>query len=427
MEWMQSRIQGADCVLCLVSAAYLAAQYSSWELRVAQWAAAGQRRNFVLPVFVQECEPPLALAHIKRCELFNVSEEEARARLARYVAIPDSAAPALFPGKPTSADLSPPPADPVEFPGAGADSTQTEASSATSGPPASPLLSPSPVRIAAMRDERPRSAESQIKDEASLKDWLGRQSREPAIAIAARAALRAAPLAHGFAAKIRWLNPKTSRHLTDFTGAIFRASALARAAAKYPGLAIELSAGASAAHQAASAAHKVAEAEAVDARFDQPRGNVLLGGSHAVFAAACAAATVAGAGPSPAADATAYAAFAPWQAALGEPAIANAAHSDVWNETSADVSFLGQRDPSTLVDLPLWSRYPPGWATDGWTKLRASLPKSEGWQIWIDWYLERLRGESRAEPYELAFVTVPLNVWEDGPSAANRWIRNHLP
>jgi TIR domain len=100
-KWMFERIQKADHVLCVVSDVYLTKDYSGWELRAAQWAAQSSRPNFALPVFIEDCDPPPLLAHIKRCNLFGISEEEAaRTRLATYLV------PA---GKPS---------EPVRFPGA---------------------------------------------------------------------------------------------------------------------------------------------------------------------------------------------------------------------------------------------------------------------------------------------------------------------
>ena len=76
--WMEERIDAADHVLCIVSSAYLDKKpYSAWERRAAQWAAATDRPNFVLPVFVEPCTAPTLLAHLKRCDLHGISEEEA--------------------------------------------------------------------------------------------------------------------------------------------------------------------------------------------------------------------------------------------------------------------------------------------------------------------------------------------------------------
>ena len=77
-------------------------------------------------------------------------------------------------------------------------------------------------------------------------------------------------------------------------------------------------------------------------------------------------------------------------------------------------------------DLPLWSTARPrGLAR--LVVLQAALPEGEDWDVWIDWYEERLRGGSRGEAYELVFASVPLEVWDKGPAAANAWIREHLP
>lgn len=51
--WMQERHNHADHTLCVISRVYLTKPYSSWELQAAQWAAASERPNFTLPVFVE--------------------------------------------------------------------------------------------------------------------------------------------------------------------------------------------------------------------------------------------------------------------------------------------------------------------------------------------------------------------------------------
>lgn len=83
--WMQERQEKADHTLCVVSAAYLSRPYSSWELHAAQWAAASDRPNFMIPVFVEGCKAPTMLAPFKRCDLFGLNEREARALLEAYL------------------------------------------------------------------------------------------------------------------------------------------------------------------------------------------------------------------------------------------------------------------------------------------------------------------------------------------------------
>jgi hypothetical protein len=97
--WMERRQQEADHTLCVVSKAYLVAPFSSWERRAAQWAAAEKRPNFALPVFVEDCEAPLQLALLKRCDLHGIGEDEARVRLAAFLAPAGKpAGPTPFPG-----------------------------------------------------------------------------------------------------------------------------------------------------------------------------------------------------------------------------------------------------------------------------------------------------------------------------------------
>ena len=86
---MEERHQAADHVLCVISAAYLVKSYSSWERRAAQWAAATDRPSFALPVFIEPCEAKTLFSHMKRCDPYGVSEQEARTRLKLSWSRPD--------------------------------------------------------------------------------------------------------------------------------------------------------------------------------------------------------------------------------------------------------------------------------------------------------------------------------------------------
>src|SRR5271156_2620913 len=92
--WMEERHHNAEHILCVVSKTYLTKDYSNWERRAAQWAAASTRHNFALPIFIEECEAPTLLAHVKRCDLYGLSEGDARAKLEAYLK------PAAKPGGP---------------------------------------------------------------------------------------------------------------------------------------------------------------------------------------------------------------------------------------------------------------------------------------------------------------------------------------
>jgi hypothetical protein len=167
----------------------------------------------------------------------------------------------------------------------------------------------------------------------------------------------------------------------------------------------------------------------------------------AVYAAHAAARADVGAGEALAADAAeaaaraADAADAVQAAARAAEAVEAAAHaartavSDpkhiasgaAWREVRSDVERLEKLGISASVDLPLWSRGPPKWAADAWASFQASLPKGEDWEVWFDWYEQRLGGGSRGEDYELVFAGVPQEEWGKGPAAANAWIKAHLP
>jgi hypothetical protein len=75
--WMEERLDNADHVLCVISNTYLTKPYATWERLAAQWAGAGERPNFVLPVLVEPCEVPMLLAQIKRCDLYDIDEDQA--------------------------------------------------------------------------------------------------------------------------------------------------------------------------------------------------------------------------------------------------------------------------------------------------------------------------------------------------------------
>jgi hypothetical protein len=92
-----------------------------------------------------------------------------------------------------------------------------------------------------------------------------------------------------------------------------------------------------------------------------------------------------------------------------------------------DASALQKLGVRELADFRLWSRSDAEWVAGAWQGLKLALPEDEGWDIWIDWYEDRLRGGSRGEAHELIFVMTPLDVWDKGPAAANAWIKSHLP
>jgi hypothetical protein len=128
VAWMEERHDKADHVLCVVSKVYLTKDYSSWERQAAQWAAASSRKYFLLPVFVEKCDAPTLLKPFKRCDLFGLREDEARARLGLYLApAAKPSGPQRFPGAPKPAE--PPLARPESTPFPGGPATLDSGSS----------------------------------------------------------------------------------------------------------------------------------------------------------------------------------------------------------------------------------------------------------------------------------------------------------
>jgi hypothetical protein len=269
---------------------------------------------------------------------------------------------------------------------------------------------PSPV-LRVPRDEPQPAKEPQIKDQESLAVWLAGQNSEIAVAIAARPALRAVPLAADGLQKRG--SRRSVAEFTTLTLAIFRSTAMARVCAKYPSRANELRAAAALAARAAATATSAARASARAAA------------SAAADAAACAAA---------ASDAKAAAYAAADVASATAYAFANAAYvasasaaATVWEEVHFDIATFRSLGKIELADWPLWSTQPPTWADIAWSALQVTLPRDECWEVWITWYEDRLRGRSRGEDYEIVIANVPPELWRNSPAAANAWIKAHLP
>ncbi|MFA6205004.1 MAG: hypothetical protein WC689_02230 [Methylocystis sp.] len=239
---------------------------------------------------------------------------------------------------------------------------------------------------------------STIHDPESLRGWLRMQPPEVSGVIAVRAALRASPLivAEFPAAK------NDARRFASLTFAVFRATALARAAAKYPARAYEL-------HPATA----VAAAESAAAEYATAAGAATAAITAAATAAITAAATFAA--PGNAASTVASAAAASAVADIDD--IASVAH--FWGALSSDVRAIGTgRTASQLAGDPLWLEGAPKWADDSSNKFLAALSEPQ-WKPWRDWYQRRLDGRELSEEIELLFATLPVNPREKDPAEQN--------
>ena len=85
---MEKHLESADHVLCVVSDEYLRAPYSTLECNAALWRATKQRPTFALFVVVKPCKLPALVDHLKRCELFGLSEDARREKFRAYMRDP---------------------------------------------------------------------------------------------------------------------------------------------------------------------------------------------------------------------------------------------------------------------------------------------------------------------------------------------------
>ncbi len=249
------------------------------------------------------------------------------------------------------------------------------------------------------------------RDKDELEEWLRERPREDAVVLAARAALRA--LATVASHQPPAGETKHAESFAQLVATLLRPAALARVAGKYPSRADELRAGADAAFTATAVA------------FDP---DCMFAGDAANAAAGAVVADDEDDAANAAADA-AFAVDAAFGFAADEADQAKAADAAA-AVTAADVEFLTNGGTAAqLADQPLWlGGAPPDWAADLWRRLRLALPAGQDWDVWTPWFDERLLGAvSPSEAYEFAFASVPNEVWSQGPAAANRWIKEHLP
>jgi hypothetical protein len=100
-----------------------------------------------------------------------------------------------------------------------------------------------------------------------------------------------------------------------------------------------------------------------------------------------------------------------------------AAELAVWKPAWEDLRLLENGlDAQSLLTRPLWIVPAPDYARDEWRNLSVRLLQrvDEYWKFWIDWYEAMLAGPvGLSESSETARVSLPNDLWEQGPMAAN--------
>ncbi|MGH6835246.1 MAG: hypothetical protein ACREC9_06780 [Methylocella sp.] len=280
-----------------------------------------------------------------------------------------------------------------------------------------------------------------FKNNDELRAWLRTHPREVSVALVARAALRALPIV---------LTAEREGYMRDVVLPVFRAAAVAWAAGKYPAHETELAA-AAAAYAAFAAAAAPAAADAYDsacaaaatyAAFAADAGYAAdaaayaaAAASHATDAAysAAAAALAIRGDAAHAVDADAFGfghlvSGARAVAAISAASSARAAGSFFWSVLSADAMRLEQgATASEIAEAPLWPQGQPVRLRSLWKVLEAGLlAEKQGWQVWTNWYGDRLDGRVRGENSELAYVRIADALWKQGPAIVNAEIARRI-
>ena len=101
-----------------------------------------------------------------------------------------------------------------------------------------------------------------------------------------------------------------------------------------------------------------------------------------------------------------------------------------------DVAYLAQYSgisilvgsTITLSSMSIWPRAFPNPYHEFWARLKAGLLAipDENWQVWTDWYDDRLKGHPANEQHELARALLPNELWQQGPKVVNARIAEIL-
>ncbi len=93
-------------------------------------------------------------------------------------------------------------------------------------------------------------------------------------------------------------------------------------------------------------------------------------------------------------------------------------------ETSMEEGDRWTTSVESLSELQLWADGIPTWVSRCWSAFKGDLPLGEGWGVWTDWYEARLVGQRINPAVEMARVTIADNVWKRGPKEVNAAIAN---
>lgn len=270
-------------------------------------------------------------------------------------------------------------------------------------------------------------------DKEELEAWLNRQPKEVSVVIAARCALRVLPLLRGTVsvkslstALVLPVYRTVSSSLSYVSGSDNATERLAAAKA-----AIDASATAidsvDVVLDTAAAAINSADVNTYVKAVKVAHAAVNAGNAAAHAAHAAVAAAVARAAGEDATDAVAPTATDTAASAIKAAASAIDVLATVAVALSSDRHQIDNgRQVSQLTWAPLWpDRLMPDDVARDWKALKASISRrKENWNVWIDWYEDRLNG-APLEPAVLATArcTLPEPMWKEGAEIVNTAIR----
>ena len=102
-------------------------------------------------------------------------------------------------------------------------------------------------------------------------------------------------------------------------------------------------------------------------------------------------------------------------------ALENVEDPAFWREVSEDARALDESEGFAAVhERALWTTDLPDMLLDElmqFVSMLRSLP--DDWQVWVDWYNDRIRGAPFDEALELKKALIPNEIWEQGPAVVN--------
>ena len=235
-----------------------------------------------------------------------------------------------------------------------------------------------------------------LSNRPNVEHWLKSKSCEVSTALAARAALRFAPLLLSALKARDDETPARGRHVVL---PVFRALASSWAVAKYPARRADL---------------LDAVAAAVEAAEEAARISFTNSNSAAEYSAYAAVGAARAASSERVSSAAEFAASV--TCAHDRADTTGAAKASI-----ADFDLVGQGlSAAAMASHRLWPIGIPKWARNGWIGLdRMLLTDNQDWRVWTDWYAARLQGAPPNETVEIERVMIPREIWERGPRAVN--------